>query len=366
MLAAAIPLEAETHRAAPAQTPDHGAEITVSGRAAIDFDNRGGQVLLGHRDPDVEAAACARGLNHTALYTCVAARLSEIIPCAEAVSFFRSGEAALGAATAAARAATGRGRVLSPCANSDAAALAGSADAGDLAAIVVAPVGLAGPRPGYLAQVRDIAHRCGAVLIFDERLTALRIHPGGAQALYGVAPDIAVIGESLANGRPLAALAGHSDLIARAPSAKVTAASLAAALAVLDKIEDEPVIPHLSIQGAELQTELACRIHAHGADALVSVAGDPAMSTLVFAEPSVVGGATPGLNLRDLWLRETRCRGVWSAGDYYMSYAHGDREIARLLDAAEGALNMMVEAARRDDLFVRLRWAALDAELGLQ
>ena len=70
------------------------------------------------------------------------------------------------------------------------------------------------PAPGYLERVRDLCTRHGVVLIFDEVITGFRVHLGGAQALLGVTPDLAVFGKAVANGFPLSCVEGRA-VIAR-------------------------------------------------------------------------------------------------------------------------------------------------------
>ncbi|HEX8233058.1 MAG TPA: aminotransferase class III-fold pyridoxal phosphate-dependent enzyme [Caulobacteraceae bacterium] len=307
-----------------------GANIrTIDGRDYTDFDNGSGAVLLGHADPDIEAAVAAERRAAARLGGPLAERLIALLPSAEDVRFFPAAPDALEAACQAARRATGRTRILH-CRQAPV-----EDDANNLAAVVADPLAIAPPCRRELAALRQFADRLGAVLIFDERRSALRVHDGGAQALYGVDADLTVVGEALANGRPLAALAGRLELMALVRGAPVAAAALAAGAAVLDKLGREPVLANLGIRGAEVQASLARCIRAHDAQELVTVGGDPTAPTLAFADPKG----------RGLWLRELWARGVWSFGDLNISYAHGDREIGRLLAACDGALEAVVAAA---------------------
>ena len=310
-------------------TEARGASLRAAdGRDYIDFDNGSGAVLLGHADPDVEAAVAAERRNSDRLRGPLSERLIAQMSAAEDIRFFSAAQAALEAACAAARRATGRARVLH-CRQAPE-----DADPDDLAAIVAEPLSVAAPCRRELAALRRFADRAGAVLIFDERRSALRVHEGGAQALYGVDADLTIVGEALANGRPLAALAGRLELMALVRGGPVTAEALAAADAVLEKLAREPVLANLGIRGAEVQASLAGCIRAHGADELATVAGDPTAPTLAFADSRA----------RGRWLHELWARGVWSLGDLYISYAHGDREIGRLLAACDGAFEALLAA----------------------
>ena len=71
-----------------------------------------------------------------------------------------------------------------------------------VAAVILEPIGLIPPEPGYLESVRDMAHANGALLIFDEIVTGFRIHMGGAQEYFNVIPDLACFGKAMGNGYP--------------------------------------------------------------------------------------------------------------------------------------------------------------------
>lgn len=121
----------------------------------------------------------------------------------------------------------------------------------DIAAILVEPVlgsgGLLQPAPGFLQGLRALADRYGALLIFDEVLTGFRVSPGGAQALYGVRPDLTVLGKILGGGFALAAFGGPRELMQPVAEGRVVHGGtytgsptvLAAARAVLDRLARE-------------------------------------------------------------------------------------------------------------------------------
>ncbi len=234
---------------------DDGAEY-------VDFDNLGGAVLLGHRDPQVVAAVrlarsdeLRRGPEHYQRE--VAERIRHMAPAAEACAFGGEVSQALRAAATAAQLFTGREAVFAcrTMESGEGRRLKGARFPFDdlealerlielngeaPAAIVLDPCGGDEPSASYLRQVRALCDRIGAVLVFDETLSGFRVHEGGAQALYGVEPDLMVFGESLANGMPFSVLAGRRDLVWAAQHhepLRADIASLAAARAVLAKIE---------------------------------------------------------------------------------------------------------------------------------
>jgi glutamate-1-semialdehyde 2,1-aminomutase len=297
----------------------------------------------------------------------VAERVLDLTPGAEAAVFGANVFQALRAAFTCARRATGRERVFACRSNpwrsagqppsfpfDDLESLERLMDEhdGEVAALVLAPSGPLEPTPGYLPAVRALADRCGAILIFDETLTGFRVHEGGAQALYGVRADLAVFGESLANGMPIGALAGARDLIALAAepiegALSTDIASLAAARALLIKIQSEPVIAALRVRGAEIEAEVAALISGAGLDDVVQIVGDPASGRLAFRGRA----ALDSLGAKSFWIKECLGRRLFSLGAFNVSYAHGEPEVAVLLQACEQAADRLALALRQGPSF---------------
>lgn len=302
------------------------------GQVRLDFDMGGGAVILGHADPQVEAAAADPS---DRAEDQAAAALAVLAPCAEAVRFAAEEAHALPAAIGAARTVTGRRRALvwEPKAGP-------LADTTDIAALVVDPLGAA---PADLAAARRLADDTGAVLIFDEGVSGFRVHDRGAQGLSGVRPDLAVYGACIANGRPLGAVAGRRGLVAALDADDLPAArpaSLAAAAATLAILGKQPAAPHLRVLGAELQAEVAALVEKAGAERFFALDGDPALPTPLFAAPQLEG----------MWLRETARRGLVVFGPHGLSAVHGEAELARLVTAYAEILPLMVANALLESL----------------
>src|SRR5207248_8207969 len=138
-----------------------------------------------------------------------------------------------------------------------------------LAAIVVEPVagnmGVVPPEPGFLEALRDLCDASGALLVFDEVITGFRIARGGAQELYGVRPDLTILGKIVGGGLPLAAFGGRAEIMERlAPSGDVYQAgtlsgnplATAAGLSVLRRLRDPQVYDELERRSARLTAGL--------------------------------------------------------------------------------------------------------------
>jgi glutamate-1-semialdehyde 2,1-aminomutase len=237
----------------------------ADGNRFIDYVGAFGPLILGHAHPAVVAAirtAVEAGGSFGAT-TPAEIHLAELIrarmPSIERLRFVNSGTEAAMSALRVARAATGRDLVIKfdggyhghadsllVDAGSGAATLSipGSAGvsasvaaqtlvaayndldsvaallhehAGQVAAIIVEPVaanmGVVPPAPGFLAGLRRLAGQAGALLIFDEVITGFRVAPGGAQELFGVRPDLTVLGKIIGGGLPVGAYGGRADLL---------------------------------------------------------------------------------------------------------------------------------------------------------
>ena len=179
----------------------------ASGRAHVDWANADGAVLLGHADPEVEAAAASPAPDASAR---TAARLCAPLPGGVSARFTVDAAAALASAAAAAVRATGRAEVLTVAAGEAAETWAARLASGRTAAVVLGPDVLAAP----LAQaLRGMTAAAGVLLILDETVTGVRRGSGGLGAQLRVRADLSVWGAGLANGRALGAVTGEASLL---------------------------------------------------------------------------------------------------------------------------------------------------------
>ena len=295
-----------------------GARIEdVDGRSYIDFLGSWGPLILGHAHPSVVEAlgdAARRGTSYgapTEGEVEMAALIARAMPSIEMLRLVSSGTEAAMSAIRLARGATGRDLVVKfdGCYHGHADSLLVKAGSGgatfgvpdsggvpaalaaltvalpfndldavgrfmaergsEVAVVVVEPVagnmGVVPPAPGYLQGLRELCTRHGALLLFDEVITGFRVAPGGAQALYGVRPDLTCLGKIIGGGLPVGAYGGRRDLMEQvSPLGGVYQAgtlsgnplAVAAGLATLRALADPEVYRRLEALGARLASGL--------------------------------------------------------------------------------------------------------------
>ena len=246
----------------------------VDGKEYIDYINSWGPMIVGHAHPEVIAAVQAVAVNSlsfgapTGLELEMAEAINRLMPSMEQVRLVSSGTEATMSAIRAARGFTGRSQFLKfeGCYHGHADALlvkAGSGlltfgepdsagvptevaantltlpyndvaqlealfkQSGDaLACVIIEPVvgnmNLVKPNPLFLKTLRELCTKHGVVLIFDEVMTGFRVHLGGAQALYGIKPDMTTLGKVIGGGLPVGAFGGRKEIMSGlAPLGKV-------------------------------------------------------------------------------------------------------------------------------------------------
>ena len=292
-----------------------GAELTgADGKQYLDYVLSWGAMILGHAHPQVVDAvqrAAARGSSYgapTEAEVQLAEALQALFPSLEMMRMTSSGTEAVMGALRAARGFTGRDLVVKfegcyhggadyllvkagsglatfgePDSAGVPAAIAGTTtvlpfnDLGavrtllsqrgsEIAAVIIEPVvgnmGCVPPEPGFLQGLRELTRSCGALLVFDEVITGLRLAPGGAQAFYGVKPDMTTLGKIIGGGLPVGVYGGRREIMERvAPLGPVYQAgtlsgnplAMAAGLATLELLADKSVYARLDALGAQLE-----------------------------------------------------------------------------------------------------------------
>ncbi|MBI3516934.1 MAG: aminotransferase class III-fold pyridoxal phosphate-dependent enzyme, partial [Proteobacteria bacterium] len=371
-----------------------GARVwDVDGNRYVDLISALLPILLGYRDADVDQAVrrqLGNGVSFslaTELEVQLAEKLVELIPAAEQVRFAKNGTDVTSAAVRLSRAVTGRERVAvggyhgwqdwsiasTPYQRgipgavaalthrfgfNDLAALRTVLEAhrGEFAAVILEPVGIAEPAPGYLAAVRDLVHAHGALLIFDEIVTGFRVAVGGAQAHYGVTPDLACFGKAMANGLPLAALVGRRDVMRELETVFFSGTfggetlSLAAALAVIAKLEREPVLELLWQRGRELYSGATAAIAGAGLSDTLALGGLPPWKILSVQDHA--GGSRQAT--KTVLLREMHARGVLIGASHNVTAALDDADVDVVLAAWRESAAVVRRELDRGDLDRRL------------
>ncbi|WP_247004543.1 aminotransferase class III-fold pyridoxal phosphate-dependent enzyme [Halosolutus gelatinilyticus] len=372
-----------------------------------------GPVLLGHSYPDVTEVV-ADQIQDGTMYTMehplhveVAELISDMVPCAEKVTFAKSGNDVTTLAAKVARAYTDRDVIatqgyhgwpdvwFSDNENLD----AGIPDVigeytesfeyndiesierifeehpDDVAAIVTTPVNLDPPEDEFLQRLREIADREGAVLVFDEVLTGFRFAPGGAQEYFGVTPDLACFAKAMANGYSISALAGKRDVmdvIARddffySMTYAGDAATLAAAKATLTVQREENVHEHIFEIGEQLRdgyNDLAAEL---GLDDVTEANGYPPRFSIGFSGDRVAGPSEDevhvGRVLETLFMQEAHKRGVLFTGPHIPTYSHTEDDVDEILHTYRECLGVLDDAIESGDVESYLEGELVGASL---
>ncbi|WP_017221081.1 aminotransferase class III-fold pyridoxal phosphate-dependent enzyme [Moritella dasanensis] len=399
-----IPLASQTFSKSTVQFPVGAAPLflekgagskvwDVDGNEYLDFMSALLCVSIGYADEDVTNAVCDQiktgvsfSLPHR-LEMEVAEQLVDLIPCAEKVRFGKNGSDATSAAIRLARAYTNKDMVL-VCGyhgwqdwyigsttrslgvpkstaeltkvfkynDIDSLSDLVKAHQGKIAAIIMEPMNVAFPAPGYLKAVQQIAKEEGAVFIFDETITGCRFAKGGAQEYFGITPDLATFGKGLANGFPLSAVVGKTEIMDLMEDIFFSGtfggetASLAAAKVVLDKVDKLNVPAVLSATGEYLLEELNALIKELACEFFLSTAGHPSWSFLLIADAANY----TSYEIKTLFMQEMLKRGILTLGTHNISYSHSRKDIDTLINCYKEVLPILKVALENKDLLSKL------------
>ncbi|WP_405099840.1 glutamate-1-semialdehyde 2,1-aminomutase [Oceanobacillus sp. FSL H7-0719] len=299
----------------------------VDGNKYIDYLAAYGPIITGHAHPHITKAiqtAAENGVLYgapTSLENKFAKMLKEAIPSLEKVRFNNSGTEAVMTTIRVARAYTGRDKIIkfagcyhghfdavlveagsgpSTLGTPDSAGVPATTAAdvitvpfndltglekalekwGDqIAAVMVEPIvgnfGIVEPHEGFLQGVNDLAHAAGALVIYDEVISAFRFTYGSAQQVYGVEPDMTAMGKIIGGGLPIGAYGGRKDIMEQvaplgpayqAGTMSGNPASMASGIACLEVLQQEGVYDKLDRLGAQLEAGILEKAEKHGID----------------------------------------------------------------------------------------------------
>jgi len=349
----------------------------ADGNCYIDYLCAYGPILLGYGHPKVTQAALERARQGTVfdvgtpVEILLAEKLVQIIPCAEMVSFFISGSESTTAAVKICRAVTGREKVIhygyhgwhdwcqsagrgvpaAPAAltlsfpYNDLDALAGlfGANQSQIACVIMEPVVIDQPAPGFLEGVKRLCEENGALLIFDEIKTGFRYALGGAQEHFGVTPDLATFGKAMGNGWPIAVVVGRKDIMQQAQDVWIAATfngelmGVVAALATIEEMQRQNGVQELWRRGERLRAGLDEIAQEASVDAKAAGAGP--LPFFRFGE---------GLaEVKTRFYSECARGGVYFAPDHvwFLCLAHTDDVIEETLIIARQAMKAALAGA---------------------
>ncbi len=222
-----------------------------------------------------------------------------------------------------------------------------------LAALIMEVCRETRPVAGFLERIRTLCDQHGVLLIFDEVVTGFRYHRHGAQALFGVTPDLMAIGKGMANGYSLAALVGKREYMMRgglehsaervfllSTTNGPERSALAAALEVMAMYRDQDIVGRLHQVGARVRTGLTEASRAAGIAEYLYAAGDfDCRPVLTCLGPD----GKPSAAYRTLFLQEMLRRGVFMPW-ICPSFRHGDAELTRTLEAFDATCAVYARA----------------------
>lgn len=377
----------------------------VDGNRYIDYVLSWGPLITGHAHPHVVEAiqkAAVKGTSYGApspLELDLAKRVMEFMPNIEMIRFVNSGTEATMSALRLARAYTKRDKIIKfeGCYHGHADLLLVQAGSGvatlglpdspgvpantvkdtlvaefndlesverlfkrypeQIAAIIVEPVagnmGVIPPRPGFLEGLRVITKREGAILIFDEVMTGFRVHPGGAQTLYNITPDLTTLGKVIGGGLPVGAYGGRKEILQMvAPAGPMYQAgtlagnplAMSAGLATLELIRDQKVWDEMERHARQLDVGIESAAKKAGVPIQQTRVGT--MRTTFFSETEPVDWNTvKGADKVQFakFFQKMLSNGVYLAPSQFeagfLSIVHDERVIAETLAAVEQTFN---------------------------
>jgi glutamate-1-semialdehyde 2,1-aminomutase len=385
--------------------------IDVDGNRYIDYTLAWGPNILGYRHPAVvEAVRKAAEGPHTygaehELEFLVSEKIQQLVPCAERVAFTSSGSEAVQLALRLARAFTGRNLILkfeghyhgwldsvllshhpradevgaleapnvvlesrgqvsnaaenivvAPWNRTESVERVFDHRGSEIAAAIMEPVlcnsGCILPAPGYLESVRNICHRFGSLLIFDEVITGFRMAPGGAQSHYNVTPDLATFGKALGGGPVISAVAGRKEIldlmftggVSFGGSFNGNPLSMAGAHATLTELSKDggALLAHANRTGAALMEKIQSAAEKRGLSLLAT--GFGAAFAVHFTQRTELGHYRDTLEddraKLEQFVRGLLAEGVYILPDgrFYVSAVHSETEVEETTQAVEHVL----------------------------
>jgi glutamate-1-semialdehyde 2,1-aminomutase len=366
----------------------------IDGNEYIDFINGLLPVILGYQYPAVDRAIMQQ-LKKGIIFSLpspleneLAELLIKHIPCAEMVRFGKNGSDVTTGAIRLARAVTGRDHVAvcgyhgwhdwyigSTTKNlgvpkstqklthkfeyNDIKSLEKifNDNKNKIAAAIMEPMNYVEPEKGFLKKVKELAHQNGALLIFDEVITGFRFSLGGAQKLFGVIPDLASFGKSMANGMPISALVGKRKYMEKVGDIFYSFTnggenlSLAAAIATIKEMEKKKVIEELWRKGRYLIDKTNKLIKDNDLQEVLKIKGKPCWSLLFTYQYN----GYSDLEIKSYLQQELLQAGFLWYGQHNMSFSHRQHDIDGLINAYRQIFSQLKKLLDKKKLKENLR-----------
>jgi glutamate-1-semialdehyde 2,1-aminomutase len=227
----------------------------------------------------------------------------------------------------------------------------------DIAAVIMEPMNITYPNPGFLESVKDLAHKYGALLIFDETITGFRYSNGGGQELFGVTPDLSTFGKGIANGFPLSAVVGSSDVMEQMSEIFFSGTfggellSLQAAKTSLQMYKNENVVARLFEIGEKLNNGVSKILMEYEMDSYLKLSGHP---TWKFISWSEVNGYSE-MQLKTYFLQECFAEGLLVLNSNNVTLSHTSKVVNKALDKYEVVLSKVAKSIQKNTLLENLK-----------
>ena len=370
---------------------DHGEGCyiyDVDGNKFIDYMCALGPITVGYNEPSINEAVIkqvkkfASGSLQSELEVELAEKLCKIIPCAEMVRFVKNGGDATTAAIRLARAYTGRDVVLmsgyhgmhdwSIGASSnnkgvpkavceltknftynDLEDLESKLKAYEVAAVILEPIQSNGPQEGYLESVKELTHKYGSILIFDEVVSGFHYALGGAQEMFNVSPDLVAFGKGMGNGYPISAVAGRKELLEQIEQGVFISTTfggdsiaMAASLETLSILGQPGYYDHITKIGTMLRNGIQERINKYDLNDVLSVSGLPAHCGVAFEGH----GSMSYLDIQSVYSQTMIQNGILVFAIYFINSHHTEKEAQAYLDATDKAFALIRKAVDNDSV----------------
>jgi glutamate-1-semialdehyde 2,1-aminomutase len=227
----------------------------------------------------------------------------------------------------------------------------------DLAAVIMEPMNVCFPDPGFLQAVRDLCTEQGIVLIFDETVTGFRLSLNGAQGLFGVTPDLATFGKGIANGMPLSVVCGRKDIMSMLDEVFFSFTyggellSIAAALEVINKLEQTAGLKQIEMCGHKLKQGLENLLEEYQLADVLQVSGHPSWSFLLFK----ISDESEFYLWKTLFMQEALSQGLLTLGSHNLTLSHDEGVIDEVLRCYDNVFRVLSKAKNEQNVQSFLR-----------